>query len=73
MELTEKQKMLGFALKARGVGRENIVRIMMVLNTDDEIDDLTWYMGQNPTAPEEELLAVAYQLAQDTEDGKNEH
>ncbi len=72
MELTERQKMLGFALKAHGVSRENIIGIMMVLNTDEEIDDLTWYMGQHPNAPDEELLAVAYQLVEDSKDGNNE-
>lgn len=65
MELTQKQKMLAVALFTRRVRRENTAAILMVLKTDDEIDDLTWYMGQHPQAMDEELVAVAYQLAKE--------
>ena len=47
MELTQKQKMLAVALFTRRIRRENTAAILMVLKTDDEIDDLTWYMGQH--------------------------
>lgn len=65
MELTQKQKMLVVALFTRKIRKENTAAILMVLNTDDEIDDLTWYMGQHPQAMDEELVAVAYQLAKE--------
>ncbi len=65
MELTQKQKMLAVALFTRRIRRENTAAILMVLKTDDEIDDLTWYMGQHPQAMDEELVAVAYQLAKE--------
>ena len=65
MELTQKQKMLAVALFTRSIRRENTAAILMVLKTDDEIDDLTWYMGQHPQAMDEELVAVAYQLAKE--------
>lgn len=65
MELTQKQKMLAVALFTRKIRKENTAAILMVLNTDDEIDDLTWYMGQHPQAMDEELVAVAYQLAKE--------
>ena len=65
MELTQKQKMLAVALFTRRIRRENTAAILMVLKTDDEIDDLTWYMGQHPQAMDEELVAVAYQRAKE--------
>ncbi len=65
MELTQKQKMLAVALFTRRIRRENTAAILMVLKTDDEIDDLIWYMGQHPQAMDEELVAVAYQLAKE--------
>lgn len=65
MELTQKQKMLAVALFTRKIRKENTAAILMVLNTDDEIDDLTWYMGKHPQAMDEELVAVAYQLAKE--------
>ena len=65
MERTQKQKMLAVAHFTRRIRRENNAAILMVLKTDDEIDDLTWYMGQHPQAMDEELVAVAYQLAKE--------
>ena len=65
MELTQKQKMLAVALFTRRIRRENTAAILMVLKTDDEIDDLILYMGQHPQAMDEELVAVAYQLAKE--------
>ena len=65
MELTQKQKMLAVALFTRKIRKENTAAILMVLNSDDEIDDLTWYMGQHPQAMDEELVAVASQLAKE--------
>ncbi|MGN0814159.1 MAG: hypothetical protein ACI4MH_02885 [Candidatus Coproplasma sp.] len=62
MELNDKQKMLGFALKQRGVGREAMLNILYLLDTDDELEDMSWFMGQNPNATEEQLVAVAFQL-----------
>lgn len=62
MELSEKKKMLGFALYARKVSKDATFHILMTVDLDDEIDDLTWYMGQHPNASEEELYAVARQL-----------
>lgn len=68
--LSQKQTMLGFALKARGVNRHNCFTILMALENDDQVDDMTWYMGQHPEASEEELVAVAYQLVKDSREGK---
>ncbi len=65
MELTQKQKMLGAALYARGCTKQTTFTIMMVLENDDQIDDMTWYMGEHPQANDEELIAVAYQLVKD--------
>ncbi len=65
MELTQKQKMLAVALFTRKIRKENTAAILMVLGSDDEIDDLVWYMGQHPQAMDEELVAVAYQLAKE--------
>ena len=60
--------MLGMALFARNVGKQTIAAIMMVLEDDGQVDDMTWYMGQNPQAAEEELLAVAYQIVKEAHD-----
>lgn len=68
--LSQKQTMLAFALKARGVKRENCFNILMALDDDEQVDDLTWYMGENPNASEEELVAVAYQIVKDYKEGK---
>ena len=65
MELTQKQKMLGAALYARHSSKQTAATILMVLETDEQIDDMTWYMGEHPQASEEELIAVAYQLVKD--------
>ena len=64
-ELSQKQKALGFALYAKGVSKQTMATIMMVLENDEQIDDMTWYIGQNPKATEEELIAVAYQIVKE--------
>lgn len=68
--ISQKQKMLGAALYARRVSRENAVAILMALEDDDQVDDMTWYMGQNPQDTQEQLVAVAYQIAKDAREGK---
>ena len=62
MELSNKAKMLGFALHARGVSKENVFAILMTLGLDDEFEDMMWFMNENPQAPQEQLVAVALQL-----------
>lgn len=64
-ELSQKQKALGFALYAKKVSKQCMASIMMVLENDEQIDDMTWYIGQNPAATEEELIAVAYQIVKE--------
>ena len=64
-ELTEKQKMLGAALYTRHCAKQTTITIMLVLENDDQIDDMTWYMREHPQASDEELIAVAYQLVKD--------
>ncbi|MGN0824429.1 MAG: hypothetical protein ACI4MB_05105 [Candidatus Coproplasma sp.] len=68
-QLSQKQKMLGAALFARRVSRDAMVSIMMVLENDEQIDDMTWYMGQNPNVDENQLVAVAYQIVKDANQG----
>lgn len=67
-QLSDKQKMLGVALYTRHVKKENVLSIMMLLENEDQIDDFTWYMGQNPTAMDEELVSVAYQIVKDSQE-----
>ena len=38
---------------------------MMALENDEQIDDMTWYIGKNPKATDEELIAVAYQIVKE--------
>ncbi|MDE6691538.1 MAG: hypothetical protein K2K04_06155 [Clostridia bacterium] len=64
-ELSQKQKALGFALYAKNVSKQTMATVMMVLENDEQIDDMTWYIGQNPDATEEELIAVAYQIVKE--------
>jgi hypothetical protein len=71
MELTQKQKMLGSALFMHNVRKETAVYIMMVLEKEDDIDDMTWYLGQNPKASDEELIAVANQLVKESSEANN--
>ncbi|MGN1060676.1 MAG: hypothetical protein ACI4QN_02985 [Candidatus Coproplasma sp.] len=68
-ELSQKQKMLGAALFARQVSRAAMLSIIMVLEDDEQIDDMTWYMSQNPNADENQLVAVAYQIVKDAHQG----
>ncbi|MGN0812001.1 MAG: hypothetical protein ACI4MQ_00625 [Candidatus Coproplasma sp.] len=70
-QLSQKQKMLGAALFTRQVSKEAMVSIMMVLENDDQVDDMTWFMGQNPNADENQLVAVAYQIVKDANGGNN--
>lgn len=65
MELSQKAKMLGAALFARNCAKQTIVTIMMALEDDDQIDDMTWYMGEHPKAGDDELISVAYQIVKD--------
>lgn len=67
--LSQKQKMLGAALFARHASREATLSILMVLENDEQVDDMTWYMGQNPNADENQLVAVAYQIVKDANGG----
>lgn len=68
VKLTDKQKMLGLALFARKVGKAEMATILMVLENDDQIDDMTWFMSNNPQASGQQLVAVAYQLVKDAHD-----
>ena len=71
-ELSKKQKALGFALYAKRVSRQTMATVMMALEDEAQIDDMTWYIGQNPDATEEELIAVAYQIVKEAnENGQN--
>ncbi|MGN0808092.1 MAG: hypothetical protein ACI4MN_06585 [Candidatus Coproplasma sp.] len=70
-QLSQKQKMLGAALFARQVSRDAMLSIIMVLEDDEQIDDMTWFMGQNPNADENQLVAVAYQIVKDAHGGNN--
>ena len=70
-QLSQKQKMLGAALFARKVSKEAMISIMMVLENDDQVDDMTWCMSQNPNADENQLVAVAYQIVKDANGGNN--
>jgi hypothetical protein len=65
MELSQKQKMLGAALCLRKLNKQSVVYIMMTLEHEDDIDDMTWYMGQHPQADDVELMAVASQLVKE--------
>lgn len=53
------------SLYARRAKKETIATIMMVLEDDEQIDDMTWFIGQNPQASEEQLIAVAYQIVKE--------
>ena len=64
-EISQKQKALGFALYAKNVSKQTMATVMMVLENDEQVDDMTWYIGQNPNATEEELIAVAYQIVKE--------
>ena len=65
MELSQKRKMLGMALYAKRCSKQTTYTILTVLENDDQIDDLAWYMGEHPKASENELIAVAFQLVKD--------
>lgn len=65
MELSQKRKLLGAGLYARHCSMQTTLTILTVLENDDQIDDLAWYMGEHPKANDSELIAVAYQLVKD--------
>ncbi len=62
MKLTDKEKMLGFALRAHNVRKETMLQILMLLSLDDELDDMAWFLKENAKADDEMLLRVALQL-----------
>lgn len=70
-QLSQKQKMLGAALFARQISKEAMLSIMMVLENEEQVDDMTWFMSQNPAADENQLVAVAYQIVKDANGGNN--
>lgn len=70
MELSQKQKMLGTALYLHKVKKENALTIMMVLDTEEQVDDMNWYLSEHPQASDEELVAVAYQLVKEASENK---
>lgn len=71
MDLTEKQKMLGAALYAHHAKRDTAITVMMVLEDDDQVEDMLWFISQNPMATDGQLVAVAYQLVKDAHNGEN--
>lgn len=62
MALTDKEKKLGLALRDHGASKDAMIEILMHLTLDDELDDMAWFLGENPNADEDMLLRVAYQL-----------
>ena len=65
MALTDKEKKLGLALRDHGASKDAMIEILMHLTLDDELDDMAWFLGENPEAGEageDMLLRVAYQL-----------
>lgn len=67
-KLSLKQKMLGIELYRRQAQKQTIAAIMTVLEGDEQIEDMMWFMEENPQATEEKLIAVAYQLAKEAND-----
>jgi hypothetical protein len=43
---------------------------MMILEREQDIDDMTWYMNEHPTASDDELIAVARQLDKEYKESK---
>jgi hypothetical protein len=70
MELSAKQKMLGAALYMHHVKKETAVYILMLLDAEDDLDDMCWYMSQHPQATDNELIAVASQLDKERKQGR---
>lgn len=62
MALTDKEKKLGLALRDHGASKDAMIEILMHLTLYDELDDMAWFLGENPNADEDMLLRVAYQL-----------
>lgn len=62
MALTDKEIKLGVALRDHGASKNAMIEILMHLTLDDELDDMAWFLGENPKADEDMLLKVAYQL-----------
>jgi hypothetical protein len=70
MELSQKHKMLAAALYMHKAKRETAICIMMLLDRDEDIDDMTWYMNEHPNATDDELIAVARQLDKESKENK---
>ena len=71
--LSEQEMVLGMVLAKKKLSKKACVQIIMTLNGDDQVADMIWYIDEHPDAGEEELIAVAYQIAKDGEedDGQN--
>lgn len=72
-QLSEQEMILGVILAKKKLSKQACLQIIMTLNGDDQVADMIWYIDERPTAGEEELIAVAYQIAKDGEedDGQN--
>lgn len=72
-KLSEQEMILGIILAKKKLSKQACVQIMMTLDGDDQVADMNWYLDEHPDAGEEELIAVAYQIAKDGEedDGQN--
>jgi hypothetical protein len=72
MELSQKHKMLAAALYMHKAKKETAIYIMMLLDREQDIDDMTWYMSEHPNASDDELIAVARQLDKEYKESKKD-
>ena len=63
-ELTKMQELLIELLQAFGVRKDIIVAVLLMVNTDDQIMELTEFMDRNRQATEDEIIEEAVRISE---------
>ncbi len=65
MELTKEQNALIECLKFKGITKDNIVGIMLMVKEQEQIAKMAEYLLENPTASSDEIMAFALTLKEE--------
>ena len=63
-ELTKMQELLIELLQAFGVRKDIIVAVLLMVNTDNQIMELTEFMDRNRQATEDEIIEEAVRISE---------
>ena len=61
-KLTYLQEVLLGGLMKHGVSEDSMIGILLMLTEGDCIEDMLWFLADNPTATREEILAAVVKM-----------